>query len=423
MDGVTERVARQPDDDGCLITVEHLVCSRRHRLAIINLVAGEERLRKNPSRRTSTTKRNRAVSPPRKRRPVRNLAQEIPSPREIVDYLDEIVVGQHEAKKRLAVGVTNHYKRLSANDGLCSVDMGDLAEVTIRKSNILLMGPIGSGKTFLVKSLAETLDVPFAIADATSLTEAGYVGDDVENVLRSLWSAADFDIEKTQRGVIYIDEIDKIRKLNRNVSLTKDVSGEGVQQALLKMIEGTVCNVPPEGGRKHPEQECLQIDTTNILFICGGAFVGLEDVITRRLGRQKDKSRNPLSEVTPHDLVKFGMIPEFVGRLPVVVGLDELGLNDLISILTEPRDAILKQYRKLCLFDGIDFEFTRDALRELASRALSLGTGARGLRWVVESTMTNIMYDLSSKEPGRYRISAGVVRGNSKPRKVRGVAV
>ena len=332
------------------------------------------------------------------------------------------MVGQPEAKKRLAVGVTNHYKRLAVNDGLCSVDMGDLAEVTIQKSNILLMGSTGSGKTFLAESLAEKLDVPFAIADATSFTEAGYVGDDVENALLRLLSAADYDIEEAQRGVIYIDEIDKIRKSSGNVSISKDVSGEGVQQALLKMIEGTVCDVPPQGGRKHPEQACIQIDTTNILFICGGAFVGLDDVIARRLGRRKAKAGNPLSEVTAHDLVKFGMIPEFVGRLPVVVGLDELGLNDLISILTEPHDAVLKQYRKLCRFDGIDFDFTRDALRELASRALSLGTGARGLRWVVESMMTDIMYDLSSKEPGRYTINAGVVRGNSKPRKVRGAA-
>lgn len=376
---------------------------------------------KTECQRNSHTERQR----PSERRPVCNLAPEIPSPREIVAHLDEIVVGQPEAKKRLAVGVTNHYKRLSVNDGLCSVDMGDLAEVTIQKSNILLMGPTGSGKTFLAESLAEKLDVPFAIADATTLTEAGYVGDDVENVLCSLLSAANYDIEEAQRGVIYIDEIDKIRKSSGNVSITKDVSGEGVQQALLKIIEGTVCNVPPQGGRKHPEQECLQIDTTNILFICGGAFVGLDDVIARRLGRRKAKTGNPLSEVTAHDLVKFGLIPEFVGRLPVVVGLDELSLNDLISILTKPRDAVLKQYRKLCRFDGIDgidFDFTRDALRELASRALSLGTGARGLRWVVESMMTDIMYDLSSKEPGRYTINAGVVRGNSKPRKVRCVA-
>ena len=377
---------------------------------------------KKQSRRTSKTERKRPASPPRNRGPVCDLALEIPSPREIVDHLDEIVVGQPEAKKRLAVGVTNHYKRLSVNDGLCSVDMGDLAEVTIQKSNILLMGPTGSGKTFLAESLAEKLDVPFAIADATSFTEAGYVGDDVENALLRLLNAADDDIEEAQRGVIYIDEIDKVRKSSGNVSITKDVSGEGVQQALLKMIEGTVCDVPPQGGRKHPDQDCLKIDTTNILFICGGAFVGLDEVISRRLGRRKTKTGNPLSEVTAHDLVKFGLIPEFVGRLPVVVGLDELGLNDLISILTEPRDAVLKQYRKLCLFDGIEFDFTREALRELASRALSLGTGARGLRWVVESMMTDIMYDLSSKEPGRYTINAGVVRGSSKPRRVREVA-
>jgi len=347
---------------------------------------------------------------------------EIPCPRDIVAHLDTIVVGQPDAKKRLAVGITNHYKRLSANDGLHSADMDDLADVTIQKSNILLIGPTGTGKTYLAKSLAEKLDVPFAVADATSLTEAGYVGDDVENVLRSLLIAADGDIEEAQRGVIYVDEIDKLRRSSGNVSITKDVSGEGVQQSLLKMVEGTVCNVPMQGGRKHPEQDCLQIDTTNMLFICGGAFVGLEDVIAKRTGRRKPKRGNPLSDVTAHDLVKYGMIPEFVGRLPVVVGLDELSLDDLIAILTEPRDAVLKQYRKLCRLDGIDFEFTREALKELASRAMSFGTGARGLRCVVESLMTDIMYDLPTNQPGRYSINAGVVRGNSKPRKMRCVA-
>ncbi|QDT95291.1 ATP-dependent Clp protease ATP-binding subunit ClpX [Gimesia aquarii] len=353
------------------------------------------------SRQTSTTKRNRSKQQMDHR-------LEIPSPREIVDYLDEIVVGQSEAKKRLAVGVTNHFKRLSANDGLCPFDMGDLAQVTIQKNNILLMGPTGSGKTFLAQSLAEKLNVPFAIADATSFTEAGYVGDDVENALLRLLAAAEYDIEEAQRGVIYIDEIDKIRKSSGNVSITKDVSGEGVQQALLKMIEGIDCNVPLQGGRKHPDQECIQIDTTNILFICGGAFVGLDEVISQRLGRRKTRTGNPLSEMTAHDLVKFGLIPEFVGRLPVVVGLDKLGLNNLISILTEPRDAVLKQYRKLCLFDGVEFDFTREALRELASRAMTLGTGARGLRWVVESMMTDIMYELSSKEPGLRVLSEAV---------------
>ena len=369
-------------------------------------------------------KRNTPSTSPHSAQPRNSAVYNRTSPPEIVEHLDEIVVGQDQAKKRLAVGVTNHYKRLAAFDGEMDFPE-DLAEVTLQKSNILLIGPTGCGKTYLAKSMAEKLDVPFAVADATSLTESGYVGDDVESMIHSLIRAADDDLEEAQRGIIYIDEIDKLRKTTGNVSITRDVSGEGVQQALLKMIEGTACNVSEGGmvgGRKHPNMPTVEFDTSNILFICSGAFVGLEEIIKKRLGRCS-KNVDLLNEVTGHDLVQYGLIPEFVGRLPVVVGLKALDIKDLMAILTEPRDALLKQYRKLCRFDGIDLAFTADAIREIATRAHKLGTGARGLRSVVESFMTDIMYDLSTMKEGRYSIDAGVVRGTSHPRKIRGSLV
>ena len=326
------------------------------------------------------------------------------TPKEIVAHLDTVVVGQADAKKRLAVGVTNHYKRIHEMDH----DSGgpdELSDVKIEKSNILMLGPTGCGKTFLLKSLAEKLDVPFAISDATTLTEAGYVGEDVETILHRLLIAADYDVETAERGIFYIDENDKLRKSSGNVSITRDVSGEGVQQSLLKMVEGKVCHVPSQGGRKHPEAHTIQIDTTNILFVCGGAFVGLDE-------------KRAMDQVTPHDLVQYGMIPEFIGRFPVIVELEELGLEDLMAILTEPRDALLKQYRKLCRIDNVDLEFTDDAVAEIAKRASQLKTGARGLRSVVESFMAEFLFESSELEPGRYQINASVVRGTARPKMV-----